>query len=360
MGKLIIISGDDDFAVKEKARCTASALAEGNVPESDPAFEIISGDGEELKFDAAAERMTSAMRTPPFLSDHQVIWLRNFTGFDVLSSAYKSSTPAGILADMLCAGLPEEQTVIINGPGLDMRRAFGKALKNSGADITVFNAVKSSDRGFSESRRSQIFEICRESGKKIAPGAVQYLETVLGSNTGTLKLELEKLFCYTGDAAEITAEDCRIICSRTPEAVSWNFTAALIERNTGEALSLLDMLLKQGDAELKVLAAVSGEFQRMIQVLRAMDELGITRPNPRSFDALPEDVRAKNPDNILLKMHPFRAFKTCESAMRFTPAELAANLKSVLQTNRALVTGGGDPRILLERLIFFITTQKSI
>ena len=47
MGKLILISGDDEFAVKAKARETAAALADGVAPEDDPAFEIIIGDGEE-------------------------------------------------------------------------------------------------------------------------------------------------------------------------------------------------------------------------------------------------------------------------------------------------------------------------
>lgn len=358
MGKLILISGDDEFAVKAKAREAAAALADGVAPEDDPAFEIIIGDGEEIKFNEVVERMLGAMRTPPFLADHQVIWLRNFAGLDALNSAFKGKGPAAELSAMLCAELPPEQTILINGPGLDMRKAFGKALKSAGAEITVCGAGKSTDRNFAENRRMQINDLCRAAGKRIAPSAVQYLEATLGNNSGTLSQELEKLFCYVGDAADITPEDCRTICSRTPEAVSWNFTAALVERNTREALSLLDQLLKQGDAELKVLAAVSGEFQRMIQVRQAMIELSISRATPRTFDSISDEQKAKHPGNMLLKLHPYRAFKTCESASRFQDHELAANLKQVLLTNRALVSGGGDARILMEQLIFFITKGR--
>ncbi len=358
MGKVIVITGDDDFAIREKCREIAASLAENRNPESDSAFEIIAGDGEELKFDAMVERMLGAMRTPPFLTDHQVIWLRNFAGFDQLSSAYKGKGSAAELASMLCEAPEEWQTVLINGTGLDMRKSFGKALKSAGAEIITLNAVKSTDRNFSESRRMQIQEICREAGRRIAPSAVQYLEAALGSSTGTLRLELEKLFTYAGDKTDISIEDCRAICSRTPEAVSWNFTAALVERNAREALSLLDMLIKQGDAELKVLTSVSYEFQRMIQVRKAMRELNISRVNPRTFDSIPEDVKSAHPDNALLKLHPYRAFKTCESAMRFSDRELAENLQKVLHTNRALVSGGGDSRILLEELIFYITGRR--
>ncbi|UKI34362.1 MAG: hypothetical protein L6W00_13910 [Lentisphaeria bacterium] len=44
MGRLVIISGDDDFAVKERARAVAGELAGGEFEEN-PAVEIIAGDG---------------------------------------------------------------------------------------------------------------------------------------------------------------------------------------------------------------------------------------------------------------------------------------------------------------------------
>ena len=68
MGRLVIISGDDDFAVKERARAVAGELAGGEFEEN-PAVEIIAGDGEELKPDAVVARFLDALRTPPFLSN---------------------------------------------------------------------------------------------------------------------------------------------------------------------------------------------------------------------------------------------------------------------------------------------------
>lgn len=353
MGKLHLISGDDDFSVKAKARDLAAELC-GGEPESDPGLEIIPGDGDELKFDAVITRLLSALRTPPFLADHQVIWVRNFNFFDELAAAWKEPVPAGEVAALLAAELPPEQSVIINGPGFDQRKSWAKQLKNTAA-VTIYATGKSTDRKFAENRRLEIRDYLRNFGKNIEPAAVEYVEALVGSSTGTLRQELDKLVTYAGEARDITLADCRSICSRTPEAVSWDFTGALIEKNAKGALELLDALIRQGDAELRVLAAVAGEFKSIIQAKLAMQELGITRVNPRTFDSLPEAARQAHPDNPLLKYHPYRAFKACQNALRFSDAELARNFQAILNANRALVSGGGDRRLILEQLIFRIT-----
>ncbi len=357
MGRLCLVSGDDDFAIKAKARELAWELCGGD-PDSDPALEVIPGTGDELKFPEIADRMLAALRTPPFLSDHQVVWLRNFAFFDDLSNALEAKTAAGEVARLLCVTLPPEQSVLINGTGLDGRKSFTKKLKAAGAEMFLLAAPRSTDRNFSENRRRLLQEACRDAGKKIAPQAIQYLEETIGGDSGTMAQELEKLFCYVGEAPEITLADCRAVCSRTPEAVGWAFTGALTERNVRAALEVLDTLMRQGDAELRVLASVAAEFQQLLQTREAMAELGITRVNPRTFDQLPAAVREKFPENRLLKLHPFRAYKMCERALSFGDAELAAALKAVLQANRALVSGGGEPRMILEQLIFQIAGAR--
>ena len=353
MGKLYLISGDDDFAVKAKGREIIAQLCNGE-PESDPALEIIAGDADAGSFADICSRTLSALQSMPFLADHQIIWLRNFAWFDALCSAYKTEETPGQLAGIFAAALPEEQTVVINGSGLDQRKALVKAMKSAGAEITLFQRGKSTDRNFAENRRLRIGDLCREAGKKIAPDAVAYLSELIGTDVETMHQEVNKLLCYVGDVPEITLADCRAVCSRTPEAVSWNFTGALVERNARTALEVLDSLMRQGDAVIAVMGAVSKEFQNMVKLKLAMRELQVTRVNPRTFDNIPEDLRKAHPENMLLKMHPYRAFKVCEGAGRFTDEELTGALQAILEANRAIVSGGGEPRMVLEQLIFRI------
>ncbi len=356
VGKLYIITGDDEFAIKERSRALAVELG-GEELEENPAVEIIPGDSDTLKPDEIARRFLEAMRTPPFLCLSKFVWLRHFLNFDV----FNAKEPAPVYTEiqsMLTSPLPEELTVLADGFNLDLRKQFGKALKAAKVGIEVLNLPKSSDRRYAEDRRMSIRAICQELGKGIESNAAAYLTETLSGDSGLLRNELEKLVCYVGDAPAITLADCQAVCSRTPETVSWEFTGAISARNVAGAMRLLDVLLSQGEPEMRLMAALSGEFQKQIQTRLAMQQLNLTRVSPRTFDSLPQELRDKYPDNPLLKLHPYRAFKVCESAANFTDAELVRNLELVRDANRSLVSGGGDRRIVLEQLILKLTARS--
>ena len=85
MGKLYVICGDDEFAVKERSRALAAELA-GGAPEESPAVEIIAGDSDELKPDAIVGKFLDAARTPSFLCSDKLVWLRHFPDFELFSA----------------------------------------------------------------------------------------------------------------------------------------------------------------------------------------------------------------------------------------------------------------------------------
>lgn len=360
MPTLHIVSGDDEFAVKSRARTLAAELC-GDAPDADERLEIVEGSSDAgRKADQILSEFLDAIRTPPFLTETKVVRLKQFAflaewidaAADKKESLYRSA------AEQLLKPLPEGISAVIDGPGLDQRKSFVKKLRETGAAIEVFNSLKSNDKNFAQDRRTAIQAWSRRNGRAVAPDAAAWLAEVLGGDSGSLSNELDKLAAYAGDGATITLADCRAICSRTPEAVAWNFTGALVERNTRGALELLDTLLEQGDDPLRVMAMIANEYQRMIQVRLAMAELGITRPSPGAFDGLPSDAKTRFPKNPLVGIHPFRAFKLCESAARFADAELARALKLILEANRSLVSGGGESRLVLERLIFSLTAPR--
>ena len=355
MGRLVIISGDDDFAVKERARAVVGELAGGEFEEN-PAVEIIAGDGEELKPDAVVARFLDALRTPPFLCDSKLVWLRHFRDLELFSAKEPDDGVAGVL-EILSNPLPPELSVLIDGGGLDQRKSFAKAMKSAGAGLEVLNAVKATDRRFADERRGSLRDICSELGKSLDPAAAQFLTETIGGDSGLLRNELEKLCSYVGEAAVITLADCRAVCSRTPETVSWEFTGAIVGRDRPRALRLLDIMLRQGEPEIRLMYALSGEFQKLIQTRLAMKQLKLTRVSPRTFDSLPESLKKEFPDNPLLKLHPYRAFKTCEGASGFSDGELARDLEAVRNASRALVSGGGEPRIILEQLVLRLTAR---
>ena len=108
---------------------------------------------------------------------------------------------------------------------------------------------------------------------------------------------------------------------------------------------------------MRVAAALSSEYQKQIQTRLALEELGLKRVGPNTYSSLPPEVKTEHPDNPLLAMHPYRAFKVCEAAMATPPAELARRLSMVRSAALALVSGGGEPRIVLEQLTCKLTRR---
>ena len=353
MGHFYIISGDDDFARKQRVRELATQLCGGNPdPESDECAEIIPGDQPEIKPEEMSARFLEALRTPPFLCDRKLVWMRHHPDLDIFASD-RPDAATEELCKFLMEPLAEEIDVLIDGPGLDRRKTRFKDFKKNGAEIEIFNTVRASDKNFAESRRTILADFAKRTGKRIAHDALLYLTEVLGGDSGMLANELEKLHCYTADAKEITLDDCRLVVSKTSEALSWEFTSAVVSGERAKALLTLNTLMSQKESgmEIRLLAGLSQEYQRMIQTRLAMKELKISRPAPNMIDNLSPDIKAQFPANPLLKMHPYRAFKVCESALKSDAASLAANITAIRDASRSLVSGGGDSRMLLEQLI---------
>ena len=348
MGALHIICGDDDFARKERARRCVEALLDGDI-EGNPALETVPGDGE-AGWEAAAAEFLTVLRTPPFLEPHRVVWLRHYDELDRLGEGKKGSVFAEVAELLLAPERPDDTDIVIDGRSLDLRKSFAKKLKAAGAAVESFNLARSGDRNQAASRRQTIEEFFGAAQKRIAPDACQYLLETIGGDSGNLRMELDKLLAYAGDAPTVTLDDCRAVTSRTPEALGWEFTSAISEGRLARSLELLGKLLDSGVAEFQLIGMIASDHQKMVQTRLAMSELGLTRVTPRTFDMLPEDVRAKSPGNPLLKMHPYRAFKVCEGAARMSEAELARKLRCVRDAWRKLVSGG-DRLLVLEQLV---------
>ncbi len=351
MGNFYIISGDDDFARKQRARETAMMAANREDPENSDVTEIIQADLPELKPDQIAERFLNALQTPPFLAPQKFVWLRHYPDLDQWCSEHLSAMLKE-LVEFLQSPLPEELTVLIDGPGVDKRKVLWKNLAKTGAKIEVLAAAKSTDRNFAENRRNILNDFARSTGKRISADAIAYLTEVIGGDSGTLANELEKLASYSGNSPQITIDDCRAIVSRTPEAVIWEYTEAIQNGKKNEALNALALLTSQNDAglELKLIYMLSNAYQKSLNCRLAMQELGIRHPTPAAFENLSPELKAKYPANPLIKLHPFRAYKMCEAAAKLDGASLASKLTLIRNANRALVSGGGDAKIILEQL----------
>jgi len=365
MGKLFLITGNDDFAVKNQAREIVCNLC-GDPPEENPELEIIRGDSDELKPEEILTELYAVLQTPPFLASEKKVWLKHFQHFEKVLDAPKKDAPGRIddITALIKAGLPDDVTLVIDGPDIDKRKAFFKACKEQG-EVFSFEKADITSRDFSSNQFARIQEMAAKNRLTIDPDAVSYLVETIGSDSGRLTTELEKLSCYIMPRKEITLADCKNVCSRTPEAISWDFAKALTARDVPHALEIIDTLVQQlrnekssGNHELSLLRQAVNTFQEMVQTRCAAAALGVPpRPSKNWFYNLREDVKAAHPENFLVRLHPFRAYMLCESANSFSDLELADAMNALLEANRLLVSGGGEPRLVLEQLVLRVARK---
>lgn len=273
-GQLHIFSGNDDFSIKENAAKLIRKLC-GESPEDNPSLEIIRGDSDTEKYDVLLDQLINSVTTPPFLTPDKIIWLRHFNKFeDAFSepSDKKRKSRLDHIAGLFKDGLMDNITVVIDGPGIDRKRVFYKTCaavcQEGGGTMNWFEKIDPKARDFGASMTRKVQEMCAEAGKKISPDAATFLAETSGGDLPKLRNELDKLFAYTEGRPGIALPDCHAVCTVTPEALSWEFSGALAERNAAKAISLIPGIIStleqgsSGKVELAILGAVSSEFKK--------------------------------------------------------------------------------------------------
>ena len=224
-------------------------------------------------------------------------------------------------------------------------------------------------RDLAESIGQRITRFFQKRDVRISHDAVSFLIEAIGSDTGRMVTELEKLHCYIIPRDIVTLDDCKSICSRTPETAAWAFADAIASRDITSAFEAINPLIdqlrqqKSSNALLSILGTAMRRFQEMINLKKDGRRLSLRPgcPYPQfraSVEAPPPDLKEELRGSILLKSHPYRAWKLLNESANFDDQELAGALSALLKTNRQLVSGGASPRIALEQLVMRICPRK--
>ena len=360
-GQLHIFSGSDNFSIKESVTKFIRKLC-GDSPEDNPALEIIRGDSDTEKYDALLDQLINSVTTPPFLTPEKIIWLRHFDKFDAAfaeSSDKKRKNRLEYLAGLFKDGIMDAITVVIDGPGIDRKRTFYKvcaAVCKENGSLNWFDKIDPKARDFGVAMTRRVQDMCAAENKRIAPDAATFLAETSAGDLPRLRNELDKLLAYTEGQPGITLADCHAVCTVTPEALSWEFSGALAERNAPKAIALIPAIIgtleqgSSGKVELAILGAVSSEFKKLLTLKCEGERYSIpNNASPSFFESLFADLKSQGVKNSFVSLHPFRAFKMWGNVKRFTPQEMADVFDAIFEANRAIVTGS-DARRCLENL----------
>jgi DNA polymerase-3 subunit delta len=364
MGKIHLITGGDEYAVKSKTRDIITSLC-GKDFESNPCLEIIHGDSDEMKPTQALGLIIESAATPAFLGSAKTIWLKNLD-FEKISKAKESDEleeKMETFLSLLKAGLEDDTTLVMSVFSVDRRSSFFKTCQKAG-EIHFFEKVDIMSKDWNDKLRSVIHDTCRKNGMRISEDAVAFVSETAGVDVGRVQSEMDKLFAYVSPNTSISIDDCKKICSRTPEMAAWAFSNALASRNLSEAIETLNILANMPkNPEIKVIFTVIGTFQDMIKIKAAAEKLSIRpRAQYNEFSAKLQSaspaVKMEIKDETIFKMNPFRAWKVFSSAENFSGKELSRILTEILKANKSLVSGAFSPRMELEALAIKICRKR--
>jgi DNA polymerase-3 subunit delta len=297
----------------------------------------------------------------PFLASRRLILVRGYLAhLEKRMNATKSTESAAHNeAAQLLTGLHDVSDscdLLLVENGLDKRRAIWKGfrMKQHGGerdgerDVPGLQALIAAKTVVQEELAapdakalpSWIQQRARALKITIEPRAVQLLAIYAGGNLRQLDNELEKLSLYAGQRP-ITVEDVNLMVSDASEAMIWNLTDALSQRNPAKAMQSLQAL-RRGDAHpIYLLTMIARQFRVILKVKEAMRTL----TGANEYD-IAKVVREK----------PYPVKKAMQQANGYTFPELVDLMDRLVVADYAMKTGA-DPQTEIDLLIAELTQK---
>ncbi|HRJ09477.1 MAG TPA: DNA polymerase III subunit delta [Prosthecobacter sp.] len=352
-----VVLGTDDARVKEAAMQIVRRLTPPDAGEF--ANEIIEGNADNAEHAGRiCGQVIQALQTLPFFGGAKVVWLRaaNFLGESQTGKAQDSVEGFESILDVIEAGLGPEVRFVLSASSIDKRRTAWKRLGKL-ANIEIFDKPDTSKQGWEGPVLAHAQKIARSLGLVFESGALELLVQMAGDDTRQLENEIEKLDLYLGERRRCGIRTVRGLVSQSRAGVLWDLGNAIGKRDLPRALSLLDVLLYQGQNAVGVLlAAIVPRVRSMLMARELASKHRVNRGNYNAFctslEALPPAVTAHIPrkkDGTGFNAYPI--FLALAEAASFTLDELEGALCSCLDANLKLVTTQLDNKVVLERLL---------
>lgn len=177
--------------------------------------------------------------------------------------------------------------------------------------------------------------------KQITPDLCSYLIELTGGTMTALASEIGKICAYSG-AKDIRKSDIDAVTEPVLDAVVFQMTDMLSQREYGSALQKLQQLLKLQQEPLAILGAIGAHFRR----------LGVAR-------TLLDNGRPASELMKLCAIGEYPARKTMSAAGRFSARFYKRASELVLETDYGMKTSLDTPERLLETLILQLAQEAN-
>ena len=365
---LALICGDDDFAVKSRAKQLFTQWSAELGGMDHEIIEATAGNaGDALTI---LGKLREALNTLPFFGGGKVVWLRdcNFLGEERTASAAAVTETLGEIAEELKQFSWQNVRLLVSAGKVDKRKVFFKTLDKIGT-VEVFAAWSMDDKDWADRAESAALGTFKQKQKDVSDDALAELINRVGPHPRQLETEVEKLCLFVGDKKRVELPDVATICSRNKTARAFALGDALGDRNLPALLRRLDEELwetkfDKDKSEIGLLYGLIGKVRAMLFLREMLREGWIKEVRDyNSFKAQLERVpadklpaeRKLNP----LAANPYVLYKAMSQAKRYTSAELVQAMEILLRCNQRLVSSGLDEALVLQQALVQIVTPTA-
>jgi DNA polymerase-3 subunit delta len=366
---LALVCGDDEFAVKQRARQLYLQWSEalGGMDHEIIDASVANG-GDALK---AIAKLREALQTLPFFGSGKVVWLRdcNFLGDERAASSQAVTETLAELAEELKHFAWHNVRLLISAGKVDKRKTFFKTLDKIGL-VETFSAWSADDKDWLERAEAAARTAVHLRKKKISGEALEELVSRVGPHARQLESEIEKLSLFTGDKMDIEFSDVAAVCSRNKIARAFALGDALGDRDLPRLLQRLDEELWEvkfdsQKSEIGLLYGLISKVRAMLLLKEMLREGWIKPTNDYNHfkaqlarvpvEKLPADRRF-NP----LAMNPYVLYKALPQAKKYTQDELVRAMDLLLRCNQRLVSSGLDETLVLQQALVQIVAPQAV
>jgi len=255
--------------------------------------------------------------TLPFFAEKRLLILEN-SGF------FKSASPE--LSDYV-KEIPESTCMVFVEEEVDKRGKLFKAVKSAGRVVEF-------QRQDERSLMKWILGNVKKENKQITEAALSLFLEKAGTDMGNIQMELEKLFCYTLEKAEIYPADVEEICNTRTENKIFEMIRMIAEKKQRKALELYYDLLTLKEPPMRILFLIAKQFQQLLQVKELREQ---------GYDA--NGIATK------MKLQSFIVKNLLRQTEAFTYEQLEEAVRECVDTEEAVKTGRMNDQMSVEILI---------
>jgi DNA polymerase III subunit delta len=208
---------------------------------------------------------------------------------------------------------PESRTTLVFvATDVDRTRRLYKALQKQATIVECWGLKGMKDgkpdlRQVARTAETLVRQAVAEAGQQIDAGAARLVAERAGTDIATLRGDVERLLLYSAGKSKIDLKDVQEVVSAETAQDDWAVTTAIQRGDTAEALRQLGLAIESGGVPYMILGQL--------------------------------------------------AWFVREKLSTFDPRRVPAAMDALFRTDVDLKSSGGDPRVLLERLVVELSSR---